>query len=49
MAGGKQIEIGIADSADDGFIARELHHQPFGDVGAVEHLHGTIGSLDRGD
>jgi hypothetical protein len=49
MAGGKQIEIRVADAPDDGFIARELHHQPFGHVGAIEHLHGTIGGLDRGD
>ena len=37
-AGGPQIEVGITDAADNGFFARELRDQPFGEIETVHHL-----------
>ena len=46
VAGGIEIEIGIADARDHGFVALEFRHQTPGQVGAVEHL--DIRSIDGG-
>src|SRR5207342_3583644 len=38
LAAGPEIEIGIADAADNGLFALELADQPLGQVEAVHHL-----------
>src|SRR5262249_30907478 len=40
VTGRVEIEIGIADARDHGFVAGELRHQTLRQVGAVEHLYG---------
>src|SRR5450631_2373712 len=40
VAGGVEIEIGIADAGHDRLVA-QLAHQPPGQIGAVEHLRGA--------
>ena len=49
VAGGIEIEIGVADAGDHGFVAGELRHQTFGQVGAVEHFRrASIGGSGHG-
>ena len=38
VACGPQIEIGVADAADDGFLVLQLRDQPRGEVEPVHHL-----------
>src|SRR5262249_16263759 len=38
MAGGPQVEIGVADAADHGLFVLQLADQALGDVEAVHHL-----------
>ena len=38
LAARPQIEIGVADAADDGFLVLELRDQPLGQLEAVHHL-----------
>ena len=38
VAGGPEIEIGVADAADHGFLVLQLRDQPRGEVEAVHHL-----------
>src|SRR6202022_733032 len=38
MAGRPQIEIGIADPADHGFLVLQLREQPRGEIEPVHHL-----------
>src|SRR5262245_11612318 len=37
-AGGPQVEVRIADTADDGFFTRKLRDQPLGEIEPVHHL-----------
>ena len=45
VPGGIEVEIGIADAGDHGFVAGELRDQPLRQIGAVEHLDSR--SVDR--
>src|SRR5262245_30172414 len=37
-AGGPEIEVGIADAADDGFFTCEFGDKPLGEIEPVHHL-----------
>src|ERR1700752_3233862 len=47
MAGGPQIEIGIADAADHGFFVLQFGNQARGEIEPVHHL-GVAGGLVSG-
>src|ERR1700756_190828 len=47
MTGGPEIEIGVADAADDGFLVLQLRNQPRRDVEPVHDL-GVAGGIVSG-
>src|SRR5207247_1207447 len=47
VTGGPQIEVGVADAADHGLLARQLGDQPLGQLEAVHHL--RVAGADRRD
>ena len=42
VAGGVEIEIGVADAADHRLLVLELADQALGQLGAVENLQGAV-------